>query len=772
MKTFNTANPIGLQKFFSDMLGNIGRETKLNSIAGFSEELDGFRRRLNDNFFRLAVIGEFSSGKSTFINALLGRDILSHATKETTAVLTRIVNVAENDLRLGTAIAFMKSGQTLPIENFDAIKDYTTAVSTKYQVAQEIDAVEIYMPVINGACPLMIMDTPGLNGTAEGHLEQTKDIVKKSHACIYLIQQRGLTKDDLEFLRENLIPCQRRFIFVQNFIDEFNAIEGETLEERLNVLQTILKEKIFFDAPNHEFFTCGISALKELASHDTQIKRLYATDTEDLTDDDRRRLARESNFDSFRELLVKNFGETQLDEIRYRDTAVAVLYWVKSLQGKISRRLADDNEIYQTSREKNVAERIERLIQKIQDRRDDNLTAIRGFIANEIRTLNRELEKIVTDKTNELEESLSRGINDCTTTNDIEQKRNSLPKEISKGLERVSSETVDYCKTSFQYLYQSVMERVEEYSGIRSVSFDEKFSVDLPTEQRQFSSQSSIVRREYELSQKQNELSNNRSTSWNDNLNLRNAEANARRLDSEVAGIQWRINQKQNEIRNMGSRPAERVYYEEVAVERGGFFGSIMDIFSTKYEQQEQRDDSAGREWDRRRRKLQEEQNALALQLDESRKKKQGAERTLNRYRGDAQNSAAKIQRLEGEISRLEEQIRIDKERLEKEKEVARKEYIRTCKNQLRDEVRKYLHGDDGEAQHLLDALKKNTAQGERNIYLEAEKNFNDSITCKLAELEEARQGNTSPLQENIAGLEQASRNLARYAERMEEILA
>ena len=90
----------------------------------------------------------------------------------------------------------------------------------------------------------------------------------------------------------------------------------------------------------------------------------------------------------------------------------------------------------------------------------------------------------------------------------------------------------------------------------------------------------------------------------------------------------------------------------------------------------------------------------------------------------------------------------------------------------MRDEVRKYLHGDDGEAQHLLDALKKNTAQGERNIYLEAEKNFNDSITRKLAELEEARQGNTSPLQENIAGLEQASRNLARYAERMEEIFA
>ena len=389
-----------LKKFFSDTLDNIERETKLKAVQGFSEELESFKQRLNDDFFRLAVIGEFSSGKSTFINALIGRDVLSHAAKETTAVLTKIINVAENDARKGSAVVFMKSGEKLTVKNFSALKDYTTAVSKKFHVAQEINAVEIYMPLLHISRPLMIMDTPGLNGMAHRHLEQTRETVKKAHACIYLIQQRGLTKDDLEFLRENLLPYQQRFIFVQNFIDEFNSLEGETLDDRIFFLHKTLSEKVFDAASGHVFFICGVSALKELAARDSAIKRLYATDIKDLTDDDRRRLAETSNFESFRKILAENFSEETLDDIRYRDTATAILLWSKGLLKKISRRLDEDVEIFKTSREKNAVERIERLIQRLHDRRPHNLMAIRGFISGEIRTLNKELEKIIADSRN------------------------------------------------------------------------------------------------------------------------------------------------------------------------------------------------------------------------------------------------------------------------------------------------------------------------------------------------------------------------------------
>lgn len=762
-----------LKNFFFDVLNNIERESKLKAIQGFSEELESFKRRINDDFFRLAVIGEFSSGKSTFINALIGRDILSHATKETTAVLTRIINVAENDPRKGSATAFMKSGEELTIKNLDELKDYTTAVSIKYRVAQDIDVVEIYMPLLHVTRPLMIMDTPGLNGIAEGHLEQTKEIVKKAHACIYLIQQRGLTKDDLEFLRENLVPYQQRFIFVQNFIDEFNSVEGETLDDRIISLRKTLSEKIFGTSSEHVFYICGVSALQELVSRDTTIKRLYATDMKDLSDEDRRHLADTSNFVSFRKILEENFSEQNLDDIQYRDTAVAILSWTRELLKKISRRLDEDVEVYKTSREKNAAERIGRLIQRIRDRRQDNLMAIRGFISGEIRKLNRELDKIIADDVSETEQRLNREINDCSKPEEIDRVRSGLKQKIPREYQRIGGNAIDYCKISFQGLYQLVMERVEEYSGIRPVKSGEDFQLGaLPTQQRQFQSENNLERLRVERAAIQSQLSGERETLQRANSNVRSQESTVNGLSYDVNNTQQRINQKQNEIRRMGSRPEERVWHEDVAVERGGFFGSIMDIFSTKYEQQEFRDDSAGEAWDSERRRLQAQQNSLSQQLDDTRRKKSAAQSILNRYKQNAQDSAERIRQMEQRLNRLAEQEMLERTRLDKEKTLARENFVRMGKNQLREKVAEYFHGDNGAINQLSGELRRYAAEGERKIAIEAENEFNRSIERKLEELEQARQGNMSVLQKKIQGLEQSQRNLERHVRNMEEYLA
>ncbi|MBR0103685.1 MAG: dynamin family protein [Selenomonadaceae bacterium] len=762
-----------LKDFFSEVLGKIERETKLGAIQGFSEGLESFKQRINDDFFRLAVIGEFSSGKSTFINALIGRDILSHATKETTAVLTRIINVAEDDPRKGSAVAFMKSGERLSIRNFDELKDYTTAVSTKYRVAQDINVVEIYMPLLHVTRPLMIMDTPGLNGIAEGHLEQTKEIVKKAHACIYLIQQRGLTKDDLEFLRENLVPYQQRFIFVQNFIDEFNSMEEERLDDRIDSLRKTLSEKVFGESSGHVFYICGVSALQELVSRDKTIKRLYATDTRDLTDEDRRRLASTSNFESFRSILEEKFSEQRLDDIQYRDTAVAVLYWTRGLLQKISRRLVEDEEVYKTSRERNAAERIERLIKRIRDRRQDNLMAIRGFISGEIRKLNKELDRIIEDAVAETEQRLNREINDCSKPEEVDHLRDVLKQKIPREYQRIGGNAIDYCKISFQGLYQLVMERVEEYSGIRSVQSGEGFQLGvLPTQQRQFQSENDLERTRAERAAIQSKLSGERETLQRANSNVRSQESTVNGLTYDVNSTQQRISQKQNEIRRMGSRPEEKVWYEDVAVERGGFFGSIMDIFSTKYESQERRDDSAGEAWDKERRRLQTQQNSLSQQLDDTRRKKQAAQSILDRYRQNAKDSAERVRQMEERLNRLAEQERLDRIRLEKEKTLAKENYVRMCKNQLREEVTKYFRGDDGASKQLSDELRRGTAEGEQKLASEAEREFNRSVERKLAELEQARQGNMSVLQKKIAGMEQTRQNLERYAGEMEEQLA
>ncbi len=53
-------------------------------------QIEAIETRASDDTLRLAVFGEFSSGKSTFINALMKQRLLKSASKATTATGTHI----------------------------------------------------------------------------------------------------------------------------------------------------------------------------------------------------------------------------------------------------------------------------------------------------------------------------------------------------------------------------------------------------------------------------------------------------------------------------------------------------------------------------------------------------------------------------------------------------------------------------------------------------------------------------------------------------------
>ena len=59
-------------------------------IENVRQAIDNLQEKAEDKSLYLAVVGEFSSGKSTFINALLGRRILKEAVMPTTACATYI----------------------------------------------------------------------------------------------------------------------------------------------------------------------------------------------------------------------------------------------------------------------------------------------------------------------------------------------------------------------------------------------------------------------------------------------------------------------------------------------------------------------------------------------------------------------------------------------------------------------------------------------------------------------------------------------------------
>ena len=205
----------------------------------FYEQLKRTLERILDQSFRIAVVGEFSSGKSTFINALIGKDILKHGASETTATITEIENISDKDTDDYFEVYF-EDGSVKTDNNLNKILDYTNTKSESYEVAREIQKVVIHSKIIDTDKPLIFVDTPGLNGVADNHRDKTLNQIERAHACIYLIPMRGLGESDVEFIR-HILEFQQDIIFVQNFIDEFKESEGDSLEIKLREQNEIIK---------------------------------------------------------------------------------------------------------------------------------------------------------------------------------------------------------------------------------------------------------------------------------------------------------------------------------------------------------------------------------------------------------------------------------------------------------------------------------------------------------------------------------------------------
>ena len=77
------------------------------SVSEYSEEIEecreGLEKLLDDKFYNVIVIGTFSRGKSTFINALIGQRLLYTGDIESTGAITVVQNSSEKTVSVQTA---------------------------------------------------------------------------------------------------------------------------------------------------------------------------------------------------------------------------------------------------------------------------------------------------------------------------------------------------------------------------------------------------------------------------------------------------------------------------------------------------------------------------------------------------------------------------------------------------------------------------------------------------------------------------------------------
>ncbi|CAH1221742.1 dynamin family protein [Paenibacillus sp. JJ-223] len=197
------------------------------------------RRRLRGEFY-LPIVGQFSAGKSKFINALLDIHYLPTKGTEATAIPTFIAYGEEE-----SAFIEYQNGSIVPIAPEGlASYQHTGDGST----AQDIKALHLQLnnPLLEQG--LVIVDTPGFNTIVRSHEEVTLSVIRQAQFLIY-VMSKSLTEYDAKFLQK-IEEMGIELIFVRTKLDEIKPFE-ESLEELIQtenakIYKYFEKKRLFF----------------------------------------------------------------------------------------------------------------------------------------------------------------------------------------------------------------------------------------------------------------------------------------------------------------------------------------------------------------------------------------------------------------------------------------------------------------------------------------------------------------------------------------------
>lgn len=757
-----------------NVIRKLSEQKELQELLDIQEQLRYFEKRFQDEEFRIAVVGEFSSGKSTFINALIGQDVLQHALKETTATLTRLVNVAEDDPRNGKGCVTLRSGKRIELNDWNELRDYTTTTSSKLDVAAEVEQTELYLPMFRTSHPVVVVDTPGLNGLADGHREKTEALIQQAHACIYLIQRRGLSESDLHTL-QMLVRIQKNFIFVQNFIDTLKTDEGETLEKKLEEQQAILQEKVFAQAEDAQYSLCGVSAWQALVGRDHGIRTLYADDTELIPEQQRAEMYKASNFQQFLQLLQELIREDRLAQVQYGGTAQAMIGWLDRLSRRMDLQIGQRNKAYELSLDGRMAKRLEERIRKVQEGRQRAEDQMKNFVTALHSQLRKDEKEALKERfaalCREMVEKIQNYGNnmDCiAAAQGIGLWQKDLSGNLSARLYEVFRQEQEalFCREDNND--QLLRDRINEYRDPEAeelkLELDHRaFGVDR-LDLDPFNAKDKLKEDEERIREDEDTLQN-----LTREISRTSTESVRKQTDARLAEISYRNKQEITEYKRqqLGPCPEPEEIRETKLVYRGGLLGWMLP---PKKVESVTLDDSARKVWDEKR----ADWERCSREEEELEQKARALWSEATRLQMKLQNDKEARQRREKRLAERKEKLKADRALLEKEKTAAADAYLHGSQKKLIEQVEEYLsQTDDGYPWYTMwCALEEQIGKTEEEYMRVALRQLDKAICDKVEWLEAARNGKHSELKQQTETLEKYNGLLGELKREMEEQIA
>jgi GTPase SAR1 family protein len=200
--------------------------------------LEDYRGKLKANNYQVLVAGEAKRGKSTFVNALIGREILPTDVDIATCQVFRIRRAANEAYR----ICFEdESQQEITFADLPRYGSQTMVdVRGLPNLHQIIRWIEVDLPAHFLPEGVSLLDTPGLGSLYSAHAQITQRFVPFADAVIFVLDSsQPIIQPELDFI-DKILSKTPHILFIQTKID---LQRRENWQALLRRNQEILQER-------------------------------------------------------------------------------------------------------------------------------------------------------------------------------------------------------------------------------------------------------------------------------------------------------------------------------------------------------------------------------------------------------------------------------------------------------------------------------------------------------------------------------------------------
>lgn len=265
-----TGPPEGASRQTVAVLDELMSKADEFELAAPPPALSRYREKLRGNSYKVLVVGEAKRGKSAFVNALIGRDLLP---TDVDVATSQVFNIRPSEQEACRLCFEDGSAREISVEDLPRYGSQVMLDAGAVPAPEEIIRwIEVDVPARFLPKGVSILDTPGLGALYAGHARITHRFVPEADAVVFVLESsQPVIEEDLKFV-EQILTITNNIFFIQTKIDQYSRDDWQSIQRRN---EEILRSKFEGRLADTRVWPVSSTNLRMAASVDEKRKQVY-----------------------------------------------------------------------------------------------------------------------------------------------------------------------------------------------------------------------------------------------------------------------------------------------------------------------------------------------------------------------------------------------------------------------------------------------------------------------------------------------------------------